>query len=650
MAIEKMVLLHISGTTHALDPVLHECCESGCCHLEPVQSMLVSGVEEQSLIRAGSNPHAELYRRLLLLADSFSHSLHYRDNRELSLTESEQIDAWISAAESEWQEREGRRQAATRELEERERMLVQVRHLSGLDVDVRELLQAKHVRFRFGRLPADSYLKLEYYGDKSFFFFPFDRDQYSYWGIYCAPAKLETEIDKIFSDLYFEPVPLPEDLDGTAVEMATSLSLRIEKLHQELAALSADNEKFLAGHSEMLDMLYSLLRYRYDLFELRRSVVLLKHGFCLSAYVPKRNIASFIRRIDGISEASVEKDDGAQKRGAVPPVQLRNHAIFRPFEMFVRMYGLPSYDSMDPTPFLAVTYMLLFGLMFGDVGQGAAIMLVGVLLSRLKGSNFGKMLIRIGLSSALFGFLYGSVFGYEHWLDPVYKALFGLHEKPVEALRQSNTFLMLAVGIGVVLIALSMILNIFVSLRKRDYEKALFSPNGVAGIVLYLFVCAAVALPMLLDISVTTPLFIILFAVIPLLLMLFREPLGNLCARKSHIAPEDGYGEYLASSFFELFESLLSYLTNTLSFLRVGGFILSHAGMMLVVMTLSEMAGTGGAPIVVIIGNAFVIVLEGLIVGIQVMRLEFYEMFGRFFESAGSPFEPAHIRYENTPR
>ena len=98
-------------------------------------------------------------------------------------------------------------------------------------------------------------------------------------------------------------------------------------------------------------------------------------------------------------------------------------------------------------------------------------------------------------------------------------------------------------------------------------------------------------------------------------------------------------------TFFELFEMVLSYVTNTLSFLRVGGFVLSHAGMMAVVMMLAEMVGTVGNPIVVVIGNLFVMVLEGLLVGIQVLRLVFYETFSRFYEGDGKPYVPAKVEY-----
>ena len=113
--------------------------------------------------------------------------------------------------------------------------------------------------------------------------------------------------------------------------------------------------------------------------------------------------------------------------------------------------------------------------------------------------------------------------------------------------------------------------------------------------------------------------------------MFLKEPLIRKLEEHGDMFP-NGFGAFFVEGFFELFEVVLSFITNTMSFLRVGGFVLSHAGMMLVVYTLAEMVGGFGEIIVLILGNVFVMCLEGLIVGIQVLRLEFYEMFSRFMK------------------
>ena len=118
-------------------------------------------------------------------------------------------------------------------------------------------------------------------------------------------------------------------------------------------------------------------------------------------------------------------------------------------------------------------------------------------------------------------------------------------------------------------------------------------------------------------------------------------PLKNLL-HKQALKPHEGWGGYLVESIFELLEVVLSFVSNTMSFLRVGGFVLSHAGMMVVVMTLKEMTGSAGL-LVLVIGNIFVIGLEGLIVGIQTLRLQYYEMFSRYFAGGGKKYIPTTL-------
>ena len=97
---------------------------------------------------------------------------------------------------------------------------------------------------------------------------------------------------------------------------------------------------------------------------------------------------------------------------------------------------------------------------------------------------------------------------------------------------------------------------------------------------------------------------------------------------------------FITQGFFELFEVLLSYFSNTLSFVRVGAFAVSHAAMMQVVLMLAGAeSGTPSIPVIVL-GNLFVCGMEGLIVGIQVLRLEYYELFSRVYKGSGREFKP----------
>ena len=199
------------------------------------------------------------------------------------------------------------------------------------------------------------------------------------------------------------------------------------------------------------------------------------------------------------------------------------------------------------------------------------------------------------------------------------------------------TLLMAAIGLGIVLILVSMTFNIILNFKKKNMGEAILSQNGLCGVTFYVAVIGA-ALGMLTGMHFVNIFYILILIVLPLILMFLKEPLIRKLEEHGEMFP-NGFGAFFVEGFFELFEVVLSFITNTMSFLRVGGFVLSHAGMMLVVYTLAEMVGGFGEIIVLILGNVFVMCLEGLIVGIQVLRLEFYEMFSRYYEGNGIPFK-----------
>jgi V/A-type H+-transporting ATPase subunit I len=296
--------------------------------------------------------------------------------------------------------------------------------------------------------------------------------------------------------------------------------------------------------------------------------------------------------------------------------------------MFIKMYGFPAYNEIDPTSFVAITYSLIFGIMFGDAGQGLCLVIGGALLYIFKKMNIAAIISLAGIFSTIFGFLYGSVFGFEDlipalWLSPMHNVM---------------TVLITAVGFGVFLIIIAMILNIINGIKEKNIGKVFFDTNGISGLLFYSLAITCVVLIYIGHPLPATILLIIFFG-LPLLLIFFKEPLTHWVEKKAKIFPEHK-GMFFVESTFELFEVLLSYVTNTISFLRVGAFALSHAAMMGVVMLLA--GAESGSPniLILVFGNIFVAAMEGLIVGIQVLRLEYYEMFSRFYRGTGKEFKP----------
>lgn len=640
MSIEKMALANIVGDLEDLDTALGLCCKSECFHIELA---LHTTANTGFMLLNETNPYAAPLKKLTDLAAGLSVPLSYTDVSGSDIPNS-QLGDRVDALETEVHLLLEEQSACQKQIYEYEQAIQQIEHLKGSPVDFDTLFSSKHVKTRFGRLPVDSYKKLSYYNNKTFFFFDFDHNDDYYWGFYIAPKIKISVIDDIFAALFFERIWVPDYAHGTPDIAIADIRKSLQETQEKLDACRAALDAFSKENREMLQILYCRLKALDDTFDMRKYVAVYKGQFYLNGFIPKQKSQAFEALFAGCGSIRCILKPQDADPSLKPPVKLRNGWFARPFENFVEMYGLPSYTDIDPTPLVAVTYTLLFGLMFGDLGQGLVIALLGLVLSKWKKMNFGKILTRIGISSAVFGTVYGSVFGYEHLLDPLYQKLFGLPGKPIEVMESTNMLLIGTVGIGVVLIILTIGINIVLGIKHKEFERAFFGANGLAGLVLYVSIVLAVVL-MVSNINVLNPVFIILCIVLPLVLMFLRQPLSKLCKKRKDIKPEDGIGGFITENFFELFEFLLSYITNTMSFLRVGGFILSHAGMMSVVMTLSHGVGTVGSPVVMVFGNLLVMCLEGLIVGIQVLRLEFYEIFSRFFEGSGKPFVASKISY-----
>lgn len=637
MAVTTMKLVTIVGLMPHLDDVMKVCGESGLFHPEDALTFF-SDTKDFSAVRE-ENPYTEPLNRLKGAIQRIGG--HLEEVIPSPLPEPELL-SYIR----DFSERATGAFERISQLNGRAQSLVQdigqFEHLKGLDIELSSILSCKNIKVRFGRLPVESYDKLDLYSDNPYvLFFPGGKEKNYYWGLYFAPLEVADDVDRIFSGLYFERVHVPA-ATGTVQEILDQLHNEQENVAQELEKARADLAAIWEKEKDACLAVYTAL-YRLDyFFGLRHYAARYHDEFIVAGWVPapaQKEFEALLAPIESVS-ATFEKAEADTRH--TPPVKLKNPSLFRPFEFLVDMYGVPRYGEMDPTGFVAVTYVLLFGVMFGDLGQGILVSIAGWLMWKLRKMAIGRILVPCGISSACFGVVYGSVFGFEHLLDPFYKAVFGLDEKPIEIMASTTTILLASVAAGLVLIIIAMGINIFSSLRRRDYENALFSSSGVAGFVFYVGLIAGCAGQFLLDIPLLNPVYIVLVLVVPLLAIFFKELLGKLIAHDPDWKPES-WGEFIVQNFFELFETLLTYLSNTMSFLRVGAFVLVHAGMMLAVFALAKPFGPFGYTVTMIIGNALVVVMEATLVAIQVMRLEFYEMFSRYYIGDGQTFSPLSV-------
>ena len=391
------------------------------------------------------------------------------------------------------------------------------------------------------------------------------------------------------------------------------------------------------------------LAYESKLFDVRKLAAFTKAKnetfFILCGWMENKEADLLKKELEEDPDIFCTLEENPDRRVSIPPTRLKNPKLIKPFEMFIQMYGLPNYQEFDPTLFVALSYSIIFGAMFGDAGQGLVLLIGGYLLYHFKKINLAAVLSSCGFFSTIFGLLYGSVFGFEDWIPALWL-------RPTEAMTNLpvigtlNTVFVVTITIGMGLILLTMIFHMINSLREKKPGEALFDTNGLAGFVFYGAVVAVIMLFMTGHTIPAAGVLVVMF-VVPLLVIVCKEPLSALVEKKKY-QDENGPVMFVVQGFFELFEVCLSYFSNTLSFVRIGAFAVSHAAMMQVVMMLAG-AENGQAPnvIVVIVGNLVVMGMEGLIVGIQVLRLQYYEFFSRFYKGDGRKFEPYLSKEEN---
>ena len=650
MAIEKMELVSIRAKTELLDTVLEKCCESGCFQLESAVTGPTGSGERALQLMNDKNPYDTPAKGLASLATELGIELRETDYTKCGLETAQDFTVFCNGIERSLAEASKRRQQALAAISDRRGAVIQIKHLTGLNEDFGRIFSCKHVHVKVGKLPIENREKLEYY-DENFFFVPFEHDRSFWWGMYFCPQESKGIVDDIFRTMYFEQIHIPDYVQGNTSEAIERLNKEIAEQEEIVKAAEEELSRFTQRHEDDIQRAFSKLSHKRSVFELHRKVGVLRGNAYLKGFIPIKRKDSFAELFKDMEDVAVTFMPPDTDSGCKPPTILKNTWFSRPYRMLVEMYGVPDYNGSNPTAFVAITYTLMFGIMFGDLGQGFVIWLLGLIIGKKVHKQLGGMMTRCGFSSMIFGTLYGSVFGFEELLDPVFESA-GISFLPLHPFENTNFILLSAVGIGIALILISMLKNIFNGFKEHDYEKAVFGHNGIAGFVFYGSIVAGVVCTMMLDVKIMSPLFVLLLIVIPAICIFCKVPFAAAVKYKELRLSEDGekmtVGNFIVENFFEMFEYVLSYVSNTMSFLRVGGFVLSHAGMMLVVKTLMDMAGTAGKPVVVIIGNAFVMVMEGMIVAIQIIRLEFYEIFSRFYNGDGKSFEPLRIEFSST--
>ena len=651
--IEKMKFLSITGPKADIDRVVNTYLSKYEIHLENALSELTTVQNLTPFLEI--NPYKEALNTANLFCEELNSFATDTVKAETAQAAAQTMDVetaldTIRRIQTDYQDLDKKRADLESQLNTLDESLRVIRPFRNLNFDISSILKFRFIHFRFGRIGKEYYQKFEkyIYDNLDTIFIKCDEDDQYIWGMYFVPEPESQKVKAVYSSMHFEKIYMPDSYEGTAREAFEQLTQKRSLILSDFNTVSQKRNDFLISHCQEILAARDAIARLSGNFDIRKLAACTKGKgendifYILCGWMTEKDAHSFQTDIkddskifciiDGEDDEHIQPETHQQ-----PPTKLKNPKLFKPFEMYINMYGLPAYNEMDPTWFVAITYSFIFGAMFGDAGQGLLLFIGGFLLYKFKHIALAGIISCAGVFSTIFGILFGSFFGFENlfpalWLRPMNNMM------TVPFIGKLNTVFIVAIGFGMGLILLCMIFNIINAWKAHDTEHIWFDTNSVAGLVFYGSATVSIALILT---GHTLPGGILLFIMfgIPLILIFFKEPLTALVEKKSEVMPKEK-GMFIVQGLFEMFEVLLSYFSNTLSFVRIGAFAVSHAAMMEVVLMLAGFESGHLNWIVVILGNLFVSGMEGLIVGIQVLRLEYYEMFSRFYKGTGRKFEP----------
>ncbi|MDR2479564.1 MAG: V-type ATP synthase subunit I [Treponema sp.] len=482
-------------------------------------------------------------------------------------------------------------------------------------------------------------------------------------------------LDSELKKYSFEAIAIPEGYQGVPDELLSGLKQRLENVERDIEKINSEKGKLKNESQAALRRLAASLLMALAAERLKSRLTATTNIYLLSGWAPQDmvpQIAADISNITGgrtaIRVYTPDEIPEVQEGGEKVPVSLKHGAFVKGFEGVVFSYGAPLYGTIDPTPLVAVFFTLLFGIMFGDVGQGFVLLLAGILAGKSGPkifSGLGKYaapLVAVGISSIVMGFLNGEVFTSEDLLVGPTRAITGfltghpvdriLHIIPLAekggSVKKLFYFFGFTVGVGIILNSVGLIINIVNRCIMKKYEAAFFAKTGIAGLLVFWY---AIFIALRCIFGGRFEYYDIAGIAVPALCIFFGPAIWRGIAREKPVLPH-GLMSFIMEGFVEILETASTYISNTVSFLRVGAFALSHAVLSYIVFWSSEeIARSGSGPagpvsalLVVIFGNAVIIVLEGMIVAIQVVRLQYYEFFGKFFTETGVEFSPFRFR------
>lgn len=484
-----------------------------------------------------------------------------------------------------------------------------------------------------------------------------------------SSKKARFALDGELKEAGFTELQVPKDFKGIPDEVLLTLERNKTEAATVLEEIQTERRNFAETHKDELYRLLQIYSIGSQIYSVENSLESTEFVYRITGWIPAFLIRKVMKDLDELtqSRAGIREFLPTEVPSVISgqekvPVQVKHGKIVSNFERMIFSYGSPLYGTIDPTPFVALFFTVLFGIMFGDAGQGLCFLIIGILccLKKIKISGwekFGGIFCCIGISSTIMGLLTGEFFANETLLRPFalwVTGLFGTPHAPILHMMPSSdpasitrmfAFFGFTISIGFIINSCGLIINIINQFSLRRIGKALFGKTGISGAVFFWYVIIFAVRVALFKHAPAAYDWVIIS--VSLFLTACSEIFQRLVDGERPIL-ENGLFSAVIGAVVEIIEVISSYLSNTVSFVRVGAFALAHAVLGYIINTFVELAPGAGGIAVAILGNAIVVVLEGMIVAIQVVRLQYYEFFSKFFSETGREFKPFSFVYKET--
>jgi V/A-type H+-transporting ATPase subunit I len=464
-----------------------------------------------------------------------------------------------------------------------------------------------------------------------------------------APSKHKEELERILRTYHAEIFHMPPDLPQNLHDAAKEVDNRLKENHEKKKEASAQLEKVGDKNKDKLASWKEISENILDLLTAEKKILQSGRLATVKGFVPQRKFKELTLTVDREMEGKALVLENQEVDATDPPTKVNHGRFIKPFEEITKLYGLPKYDEVDPTPILAITFPILFGLMFGDLGHGLVLLLGGVIVGKLIKGNQGIknvcwIMAACGIGAIVAGLLFGEFFGIELPWGPLWFS-------PFSPTQNVFDFLIFSLFVGIVQISTGIIIEMANFALKHQYVDALltaapkisFYIGGVWLIATYqlnfgAWLSGAILVPII-------P-FIVMVAGKPIYLMI-KKPAGQ---HASEHAEQDTF----VGRLFEGGDFFTRLLSNTISYSRILALLMAHWALLLVVYQVSGLVSALGvlglvlSGVVIVFGNLFVLALEGLIVFIHTLRLHFYEWFSKFYAGTGIEFSPFKQKFTHT--